>query len=730
MGLETSKPLQTLRKSSECSETVKPITLVKLKPEMTPPKNQVETKPQVYVPEIQKLLERDPLLLSYEKEIRRRYGNFDKLRQNITQNEGGLGKFSLSFTSFGIHFNEDNSIYCKEWAPNVHKLYLYGDFNDWQHKEYPFTRIEYGKWELHLPPNPDGSPLIKHGSKIKLVVETNRGKLLDRISPWANYVVKPPVGEGEAYQQVVWNPPEKYTFKYVSPPKPKSLRIYECHVGIATTEGKVGSYKEFTRNVIPRIVKLGYNAIQLMAIMEHAYYASFGYQVTNFFAVSSRYGTPEELKELIDVAHQQGLSVLLDVVHSHASKNVLDGLNQFDGTDGCFFHVGLRGEHALWDSRLFNYSGWEVLRFLLSNLRWYMEEYRFDGFRFDGVTSMLYHSHGIATTFTGDYNDYFGLDVDSEAISYLMVANYLLHEFYPNIITIAEDVSGMPALCRPICEGGMGFDYRLGMAIPDKWIQFLKLYKDEEWNMGDLIFTLTNRRWMEKTISYAESHDQALVGDKTIAFWLMDKHMYTHMSTLSEPSPIVDRGIALHKMIRLITHVVGGEGYLNFIGNEFGHPEWLDFPRKGNKESYHYARRQWNLVDEPLLRYKALNDFDAFMNHTEQRYGWLHKDPAHISIKNQVDKMISLDRAGLVFVFNFHPTKSFTDYRIGVPVSGTYRIVLDTDERRFGGYEQIDHHTDYISFEEECGGRSHSILVYAPSRTAFAVALVEGTSAF
>ncbi|XP_057375752.1 1,4-alpha-glucan-branching enzyme-like [Daphnia carinata] len=686
-------------------------------------KSEESKQEEIYVvPEIEKLLERDPYLKPHENEIRRRYGTFDKLRKEICQCEGGIDKFTSGYKSFGIHVNQDNSVSCKEWAPGARQLYLYGDFNGWEKTRNPYTKLDFGKWELHLPANADGSCPTKHGSKVKVVVEKDDGSLLDRLSPWATYVVQPPANEGCAYQQVVWHPPQAYEFKNARPKRPDSLRIYECHIGIATEEGKVGSYKEFRENVIPRIVKLGYNALQLMAIMEHAYYGSFGYQVTSFYAASSRFGNPEELKELIDVAHSHGLVVLLDVVHSHASKNVLDGLNEFDGTDSCFFHGGPRGIHALWDSRLFNYSSWEVLRFLLSNLRWYMEAFQFDGFRFDGVTSMLYHSRGIGQGFSGDYNEYFGLNTDTDAVCYLMMANYVLQDIYPDVITIAEDVSGMPALCRPIREGGSGFDYRLGMAIPDKWIQLLKEYKDEDWNIGNLVHTLTNRRWMEKTIAYAESHDQALVGDKTIAFWLMDKEMYTHMSVLSESSPVIDRGMALHKMIRLITHALGGEGYLNFIGNEFGHPEWLDFPRVGNNESFHYARRQWNLVDNHLLKYHYLNDFDTAMNNLEEQYGWLHTNPAHVSTKHEGDKVISFDRAGLVFVFNFNSTQSFTDYRIAVPNAGKYRIVLDSDDKTFGGHGRLDHNTDFFSLPESFGDYPNSLMVYVPCRMGFVLA--------
>ncbi|KPM10074.1 alpha amylase-like protein [Sarcoptes scabiei] len=589
-------------------------------------------------PDFEELFSLDPYLKIYESQIRYRYNQFRKLLIDIEKAEG-IDKFCHSYRDYGIHVREDNSIRCLQWAPGAQALYLRGDFNGWNQTEYPFKRLDFGKWELIIPPDHDGMPAIKHLSKIKLVVKTISGELVDRLDPWASYVVQPSRSTGQlTYDHVFWNPGEKFQFTAEKPAKPQSLRIYESHVGISSAEYKVTSYGEFATNMIPRIKKQGYNAIQLMAIMEHAYYASFGYQVTSFFAASSRYGTPMELKNLINVAHQNGIYVLLDIVHSHASKNVLDGLNQFDGTDSCFFHGNGRGNHDLWDSRLFNYSSWEVLRFLLSNLMWYLEEYQFDGFRFDGVTSMLYHSHGLGHGFSGNYDEYFGLNTDVEAFNYLQLANYLVHKFHPTALTIAEDVSGMPALCRPTENGGGGFDFRLGMAIPDMWIKLLKEFKDDDWNMGHIVHTLTNRRWQEGTVAYAESHDQALVGDKTIAFWLMDAEMYGFMSKLSPNTPIIDRGIALHKLIRLITHALemkfrhsinilkGGEAWLNFMGNEFGHPEWLDFPREGNNDSFHYARRQYNLVDDDLLRYQFLNNFDRAMNFLEQKYHWLRKD--------------------------------------------------------------------------------------------------------
>ncbi|CAF0704329.1 unnamed protein product [Brachionus calyciflorus] len=678
------------------------------------------------VPHINELLSYDPYLKPYESEIRRRYGCLKQYLDRIDQYENGILNFTESYKKYGVHVDDKNNVQVLEWAPGAKNMYLRGDFNDWKLHEYKFEKLDFGKWHLTIPALPDGSCPIKHGSIVKLAIETQTGEIVDRLCPWATYVTQ--CKETGLYQHVFYNPPEneRYKFRHQRPKRPERIKIYEAHVGIASPEGKISTYDYFRENILPIVKKQGYNAVQLMAIMEHAYYACFGYQVTSFFAASSRFGKPEELKALIDEAHRLGIAVYLDLVHSHASKNVLDGLNQFDGTNGCFFHDNARGYHDLWESRCFNYAETEVTRFLLSNIRFWMDEYQFDGFRFDGVTSMLYHSHGIAHGFSGNYDEYFGLATDTDSFLYMMLANYLLHQHYSEVVTIAEDVSGMPTLCRPVDEGGAGFDYRLAMAIPDKWIKVLKELKDEDWDLGNIIHTLENRRWKEANIAYVESHDQALVGDKTIAFWLMDAEMYTNMSVLSPLTPVVDRGIALHKMIRLLTHGLGGEGWLNFMGNEFGHPEWLDFPRAGNNDSYHYARRQYNLVNDELLRYTFLNRFDEKMNNLDNEYKWLNKSQ-FVSRKHQDDKVVVFERGekGLLWVFNFHHSKSYPDYMIGCSLPGKYKIVLDTDAEEFGGHKRLDHSVDYFTSEKGWDGRFCSLSVYIPSRTAFLLAKID-----
>ncbi|KAF4980076.1 hypothetical protein FZEAL_3857 [Fusarium zealandicum] len=665
----------------------------------------------------------DPWLAPFSDTLKRRFSKAQDWIKTINDNEGGLEKFSRGAEKFGFNIDAKNNIVYREWAPNATDAFLIGDFNNWDRNAHPMQKGPYGVFEITIPAN-NGAPAIPHNSKLKISLNLPSGEHVDRLPAWIKYVTQD-LSVSPAYDARFWNPPasETYQFKNSRPKKPASARVYEAHVGISSPDQRVATYKEFVKNMLPRIRDLGYNVIQLMAVMEHAYYASFGYQINNFFAASSRYGTPEDLKELIDAAHGMGIVVLLDVVHSHASKNVLDGLNEFDGTDHQYFHGGSRGKHDQWDSRIFNYGHHEVMRFLLSNLRFWMDEYQFDGFRFDGVTSMLYLHHGMGTGFSGGYHEYFGSDADEEAIVYLMLANEMLHLLYPDCITIAEDVSGMPALCLPLSLGGVGFDYRLAMAIPDMWIKILKEVKDDEWDIANICHTLTNRRHGEKTIAYAESHDQALVGDKTLMMHLCDAEMYTNMSTLSPLTAVIDRGMALHKMIRLVTHALGGEGYLNFEGNEFGHPEWLDFPREGNNNSFWYARRQLNLTEDPLLRYHFLNNFDGLMNNCEAKYGWLNAPQAYISLKHEGDKVIVFERAGLVFVFNFHPTNSFSDYRIGIDVAGTYRVVLNTDSKEVGGFNRIDEGTRFFTTPMEWNNRSNWTHVYIPCRTALVLAL-------
>ncbi len=662
------------------------------------------------------LIALDPWLEPYAEALRRRYEQYTRAREQLIARAGSLDAFARGYEYFGLTRGGHDGrpgVWYREWAPAAAALFLTGDFNGWDRNSHPMQRDHQGVWSIFLPDEEYASRLT-HGSKLKVNVHSQLGHM-DRIPAWARYVQYEQ--QTNSFCSLYWNPPEPYRWQHQSPGGSRgNLRIYESHVGMAGEEARIHTYAEFTAHVLPRIEAAGYNAVQLMAVQEHPYYGSFGYHVSSFFAVSSRFGTPEEFKALVDEAHRRGILVLLDLVHSHSVKNVLDGLNRFDGTDHQYFHGGHRGEHPAWDSLLFDYAKPEVLQFLLSNVRFWLDEYRLDGFRLDGVTSMMYLHHGVGHGFNS-YDDYLLYHVDESAITYLQLANEVAHGITPHAVTIAEDVSGMVGLCRPLPEGGLGFDYRLAMGLPDYWIKLLKHLPDESWPMGEMFHTLANRRAGEKHVAYAESHDQALVGDKTIAFWLMDADMYWMMGR-DRQSLVIDRGIALHKMIRLVTFAAGGEAWLNFMGNEFGHPEWIDFPREGNNFSCHYARRQWSLVDNPDLRYRDLGNFDRQMLALDEAYKLLSDPFMQLIHAHEEQKILIFRRGPLVFVFNWHPSESYRDYRFGVPDPVDYRLILNSDDPWFGGQGRVAGGQVYPFQGEALHGREQSIQIYIPARTA------------
>ena len=645
-----------------------------------------------------RILKYDPYLAPYR-------GDFDlrmeRYREKLAQ-LGDLCTFANGHEYFGFHRLPEGWVY-REWAPGAEKLYLTGDFCGWDRHANPMKKLDNGVFELIL----EGADALKNGDTVMTVV-VHDGQELERIPLYANYVVQDPVTHS-------WNAkiydaaPFPWTDGRFRPQK--KLFIYECHIGMAQEAGKVGSYEEFTANVLPRIKGLGYNALQIMAIMEHPYYASFGYQVTNFFAPSSRFGTPDALKKLIDTAHKMGIAVLLDVVHSHACANTREGINEFDGTSYQFFHSGNRGNHPAWGTKCFNYDKNQVIHFLLSNLKYWLTQFHFDGFRFDGITSMLYHDHGLGTAFT-DYSKYFSLNTDVEAVTYLQLATTLCRQINPNVILIAEDMSALPGLCLPIGDGGVGFDYRLAMGQPDMWIRLLKEVPDEHWDLNHIYYELTTRRPKEKIIGYCESHDQALVGDKTLMFRLCDQEMYWSMAKDTQ-SLVIDRGIALHKMLRLLTMTLGGEGYLTFMGNEFGHPEWIDFPREGNGWSYHYCRRQWHLADDKNLKYHYLQDFEQSAVKLCKQTRLLGSQ-SHPLLVDNAKKLLAYGKKELVFAFNFHPANAYEGCFIPVETAGTYKVVMSTDDFCFGGFGRV-YHQAYDTVEQD--GRP-GIFLYLPPRTA------------
>ena len=658
----------------------------------------------------------DEWLQPVEGEMNARYARYKAKIDEIEASNGSISDYANGYRYYGWQWDDVlDGWWFREWLPGAHDVYLFGDFNNWQRTELRLKRDQAGVWSIFLPAAMYRDRLT-HGSLYKIHVHGPNG-WMDRIPAYATRVVQNE--ESKDFAAQFWWQGEAFDWQgdRFDASKNGALMIYESHVGMAQEREGVGTYREFTKKILPIVKKNGYNAIQLMAIAEHPYYGSFGYHVSNFFAPASRCGTPEELKELIRVAHEKGIAVIMDLVHAHYVKNYNEGIRDLDGTDCHYSKAGDAGYQPHWDSMIFDYGKREVQHFLLSNIKYWMEEFHFDGFRFDGVTSMLYHHHGY-TDFDAR-EKFFDEGVNTDAICYLTLANKLVHELNPTAVTIAEDVSGMPGMCIPIAEGGVGFDYRLGMAIPDFWIKLLKDIPDEDWNIWEMWDVLTGRLPKVKTVAYAESHDQALVGDKTIAFRLMDKEMYTDMNRASE-NLIVERGMALHKMIRLMTISTGGQAYLNFMGNEFGHPEWIDFPREGNDWSYAHARRQWSLSTNGFLRYSFLGDFDRAMIKLMKKYKVLEDGYAWNLQMDEQNKTIAFSHGKLLFVFNWHPTASIPDYELPVQQAGKYVPILSTDEKRFGGHDTVNMQGEHFSFnvEDEEGKKWPRLKIYNVARTA------------
>ncbi|MBQ7266050.1 MAG: alpha amylase C-terminal domain-containing protein [Firmicutes bacterium] len=654
------------------------------------------------------IIKKHPELQPFEGDLKMRIERYKEKKAQVLGKNGSVKDFANAHAYFGFHKENGKRIY-REWAPGADRLYLTGDFNNWHWKDHPLKKLENGVWEIELPLKD-----LPQGSKVMTVVD-NGGNLTQHLPLYTKRAIQD--WQNGSWCCEIWDD-DPYPWTDEGFENKEAPIIYEAHVGMSSEEYKIATYREFADNVLPHVKDGGYNTVQLMAVMEHPYYGSFGYQVSNFFAPSSRFGTPDELKYLINKAHSMGIRVLLDIVHSHAVGNTLEGINLFDGTDYQFFHSGGKGDHPAWGTKCFNYDKPEVIHFLLSNLKYWLEDYHFDGFRFDGVTSMLYHDHALGSDFNS-LDMYFSMNTDIEAVTYLQLANELIHDVNPKAITIAEDMSGMPGMCDEVEEGGLGFNYRLGMGIPDLWIKLAKEVKDENWNLGWIWHEMTFRN--APTIAYVESHDQALVGDKTMIFWFADAAMYTDMNRDCH-NPTIDRAIALHKMTRLLTLAAGGAGYLNFMGNEFGHPEWIDFPREGNGNSFHYCRRQWSLLNNESLKYGQLNNFDRDMINTVKHYDIFKEEYPTLKYMHEDDHILAFERGGLVFVFNFSPERSFSDYIIPVSAGKDHKVLFTTDDYCYNGFGNI-HHNTVSAFTP--GVEGNNIRLYLPSRTAIVLAPVD-----
>lgn len=555
-------------------------------------------------------------------------------------------------------------------------------------------------------------PAISHGSRYRVYFNTPNGAL-ERVPAWATYVL--PDSDGNQYYAVHWEPPPEdvYKWKNKRPKVPKSFRIYECHVGISGIEQKISSFNEFISKVLPHIKNAGYNAIQLIGVIEHRDYSSVGYKVTNLFAVSSRFGTPNDFKHLVDEAHGLGLLVFLDIVHSYSAADELVGLSLFDGSNDCYFHTGKRGHHKYWGTRMFKYGDVDVLHFLLSNLKWWVVEYQIDGFQFHSLSSMMYTHNGFAT-FTGEMEEYCNQYVDKDALIYLILANEMLHELHPDIITIAEDATFYPGLCEPTSQGGLGFDYWVNLSVSEMWLWLLENAPYQEWNMNKIVSVLVNNQQShEKMLLYTENHNQSISGGRSFAEIILRKFKEQPFGS----EDVTFRVSSLHNMVKLITFSISGSAYLNFMGNEFGHPNRVEFPMPSNNYSFNFANRRWDLLLEGV--HNNLFKFDMDMMRMDEHEQILSRGLPKVHHVNDFNMVISYIRGPLLFICNFHPEISHKMYIIGVEEAGEYKVILNTDEISYGGHGELkdDQYLQRTSNKRADGYRI-SLEVTLPRRSA------------
>ena len=598
-------------------------------------------------------------------------------------------------------------IVIREYAPNAHFVSVIGDFNHWDRGRDPLKRISNTEWEITLD-----RARVMPGSRYKLHIAGHNGGR-DRIPSTCPYARQSSDGDFAAI----------FEFNVLSPPtrlqkQPEHLKVYELHIGLAASGPRIGTYLEVAHDVIHRVKYAGYTAVQLMAVHEHPYYGSFGYHVSNPYGICSRFGTRQDFKYLVDNCHEVGLLVIIDLVHAHAVKNLSEGLGEFDGQDGYLFKTGQNALHPAWDSLVYDYENQATVSYLLSNARYWIEEYGIDGFRVDGVTSILYNDHGIGHTGFTD-NDYLGSNLNQSGLLYLVLLCKLAHELRPDFILIAEDVSGLPGLARPALLGGVGFDYRLQMGLPDFFESVAKDVMDDGISPSRIWHALVSRRFDERHIGYVESHDQAIVGGQSLIFRLLGPKMYTDMHAETQ-SHDVHLAVAVVNVAKSIVFFLGGEAWMSFIGNEFGHPDWVEFPTPDNDDCFEYAYRKWYLATDSALMYEKMAAFDRDLMH--QRKIAVTWDESYMTAPLLDDnrKLSVFHRDRVVLVCNTTTDVSYEDVWVPVPEQGNYRVILSTEEHRYGGYGRVNENMQYATIAVD--GNAY-IRLYVPSMSAIFMTL-------
>ena len=580
----------------------------------------------------------------------------------------GQGTHYDIYKKLGAHFckkGKKDGVFFAVWAPNAREVYVIGEFNDWNESASPMERLGEGGIFATFVED------VKEGQMYKYLLVLPDGRRLYKADPYANYAEMRPGTASKVYDlnHFKWSDKKWLADRDKKDMNKEPMSVYECHIGSWMkhpdgTEDGFYNYREFADRIVEYFKEMPYTHIELMGIAEFPFDGSWGYQVTGYYAPTSRYGTPDDFRYLIDLLHKNDIGVILDWVPAHFPRDA-HGLCEFDGT--CLYeHPDKRlGEHPDWGTKIFNYSKNEVRNFLIANALFWIREFHIDGLRVDAVASMLYLDYGkqdgqwVANKYGGNEN--------LDAIEFFKHLNSVIHGAHPGIMMIAEESTAWPKVTAAPEDGGLGFSFKWNMGWMHDYCEYMKL---------DPIFRKDNHYRLTFAMSYNNSENYILPLSH-------DEVVHLKCSMVNKmPGYEIDKYANLRN---LYTFMFGHEGKkLLFMGQDFAQErEWSE------------ARElDWNLLQNPLN--KGMHDFMSELLHIYKEspclheidndwlgFEWMNADDTENSIYSFVRRNKSV-KQHMLFVINMTPI-SRPKYKVGVPMNTQYKLILNSDDVKFGG---------------------------------------------
>lgn len=604
------------------------------------------------------------------------YDIYKKLGAHLSQEDGVKGTF------FGV------------WAPNASVVHVFGSFNNWNETSHEMKKIGPGGiWTLFVPG-------VSTGEMYKFLITAKDGRKLYKADPFANYAEYRP-GTASVITDLTgfeWKDEKWMSKRDTKDINKEPLAIYECHIGSfmkhpdGTKEGFY-NYKEFATRIIEYLKEMRYTHIELMGIAEYPYDGSWGYQVTGYYAPTSRYGTPKDFMYLVNELHKAGIGVILDWVPAHFATDS-HGLGEFDGE--CIFeHPDPRlGEHPDWGTKIFNYGKPEVKNFLIANALFWLKEFHVDGIRVDAVASMLYLDYGKKD---GQWvPNKFGGNKNLEAIEFFRHLNSVVRGTYPGFLTIAEESTAWPNVTSQVGDEGLGFAFKWSMGWMHDFCEYMKL---------DPIYRKGNHYAMTFAMSYNDTENYILPLSH-------DEVVHLKCSMLNKMPGYPDDKYANLRVG--YTFMFGHCGKkLLFMGQDFGQErewseerelDWFLLQEKNNRGLHEYVKELLKIYRKYPCMYEFDNCWDGFE--------WISADDAERSIYAFVRKC-STGKNSLLFVMNMTPVAR-EDFTVGVPVKKKYKLLLNSDEERFGGRGSVIPQ-ELTAKAEPCNYKDYSISFDLPA---------------